>query len=241
LKENLKLCEQFRQQEFLHRDLGDDEEYDKPCGRRHDFQRSKSHRASTTGYKRKLEASYLPDKSSMIGDDKNCLPWIERTDMEEEVSKEPNGILHFSPERVTKHVKDVNWQTTLNEIPGSKLYGQQDFENINDEKPKTLTIPWNGRILTPTLNQLKEFKGDLDLIEEALGSRAAKPGEKNFRIGFTWRNFILWPSPEQLKRSKGDLNLLSEICTHKLPISPSNQPFRSRRPRSPSQNSFTEF
>jgi len=162
--------------------------------------------------------------------------------MEEELTPELGRIIHFSPLRTSESSRDADWPSSFVNQSNVKPQDDRDSETSSKAmKVKTLTIPWNGRILSPTLTQLKEFKDDLDLIEEVIGSREPRPEEKNYRIRFTWRNFILWPTPEQLKRAKGDLNALTDICTHKLPISPSRQSFRSKLVRSPSHNSFTEF
>jgi len=163
------------------------------------------------------------------------------TQMEEELTLEPRRILHFSPRRTSESIRDTDESSWNQRLTLQSNFEHSSDRSINEFKCKTLTIPWNGRILTPTLTQLREFQGDLDLIEQALGSRSPKPEEKNFRIRFTWRNFIMWPTAEQLKLAKGDLNALTSICTHKLPISPSNHFFRSQAHGSPSRSSFREL
>ena len=98
-------------------------------------------------------------------------------------------------------------------------YSKEDvLGNPNDPpfKPsKHLVIPWKGRILTPTTNQLREFEGNLNVISQVLGSREPTLEERNYKIRFIWKGYVLWPTPHQLAASKGDLNALLSICDHK--------------------------
>lgn len=129
-------------------------------------------------------------------------------------------------------------------IKREKAYRQPEKEEMIDKAHKTRTriIPFNGKILTPTLKQLKEFKGDLRLIENRVGCREPRPDEKNFRIRFSWKNFIMWPTPEQLKLAEGDMNKLLRLCDHKLLISSNNSSFQEEDSRSSStRNSIPTF
>jgi len=141
---------------------------------------------------------------------------------------------------------------------GSSCYNQRplrintnsnDHQDIIEEEPplsekskysKALIIPWRGRILTPTIDQLREFEGDLDLISQMLGSRDPKPNERNYKIRITWKGFVLWPTPSQLYRARGNLNVLLDICDHKSSIL-TNPPFQQKNQGNPWKNSTWEF
>jgi len=87
------------------------------------------------------------------------------------------------------------------------------------------------------MKQLREFEGDLNLIEELLGSREMRVNEKNYKMMFVWRGFTLWPTYDELRLAKGDLNRLTDICARKVPTSV-KQSFRNRDPKSPNIKGF---
>lgn len=45
---------------------------------------------------------------------------------------------------------------------------------------KPLSIPWNNRILSPTISQLRECEGRVNLVASRYGSREMKPEERLF-------------------------------------------------------------
>lgn len=105
--------------------------------------------------------------------------------------------------------------------------GEQDIKLLNSEPDckrsvpnnpytqlthrKPLSIPWNGKILSPTVKQLRECEGNLGLIETKYGSRPMKEEEKNFRLRFIWKNWVLWPTIQQLELAQGDLNRCNSL------------------------------
>ncbi len=105
---------------------------------------------------------------------------------------------------------------------------------------KPLTIPWRNRILTPIVYELKDFGGDLDLIERILGSREPKPEERNFKLRFIWKNHIIWPSAQQLMQARGSLDSLLHICKHKILLT-NNSKKNEHFDDGEFQSSFQEF
>ena len=90
--------------------------------------------------------------------------------------------------------------------------------------------------MTPTINQLREFEGNLNLISQVLGSREPKPEERNYKIRLNWKGFVLWPTPQQLSIARGDLNALLDICDHKSALQ-SSPCFRQNKDGSPRRDS----
>jgi len=87
----------------------------------------------------------------------------------------------------------------------------------------TLIIPWKGRILTPTYNQLRKHEGNLNSIERALGSRSPQWHERNYKsIKIYWRGETLQPQPKQLLDTKGDLNELRKVLSKPQYSQPGN-------------------
>ncbi len=109
-----------------------------------------------------------------------------------------------------------------NDLP---IHTRMEIDNLK-KKPKLLTIPWKGKILMPTLNQLRECYGNLDLILENFPSRPMKSDERKYKIKFAWKGFIVIPTYQELLESKGDLNKLLEICPNKMHIVPRSNQFR---------------
>jgi len=104
-----------------------------------------------------------------------------------------------------------------------------DFDNGKDQGNfrKPLSIPWNGKILSPSIKQLRECCGNLALIEAKYGSRLMKENERSFKLRFIWKNWIIWPTAQQLEMAQGDLNRLVALCPNKQPIQ-SNNSFRTK-------------
>ena len=93
--------------------------------------------------------------------------------------------------------------------------------NNNNVKParKLLSIPWRGRILAPSISQLRECKGKLDRLETHCESRAMKEEEKHYKFRVFWRKWVMWPTIQELEDAEGDLNNLIDICSNKLKLS----------------------
>jgi len=124
----------------------------------------------------------------------------------------------------------------------AKMNPELSFAPNPGKKPKTVTIPWKGRIMTPTYQQLRECEGNLDLLENLVGSREAIHAERNFKLRFVWKGNILLPSPKELLMARGDLNTLSKLCLNKSSLASSKQYFRNPcSPRLPRENSYKEF
>lgn len=101
----------------------------------------------------------------------------------------------------------------------------------NSKPRKTIIIPWQGRILAPTLYQLLVCEGDLNKVERFLGSRPPNDYEKRYTsIRIPWNDNILWATPEHLLEAKGDMNLLEAILP---PILKEKRQFRDSRPVTP--------
>jgi len=150
--------------------------------------------------------------------------------------RQARNTMSFNPMRPNQPSPNMNttWDNNSNQIEEEPLM----YERFR--LPKPLIIPWRGRILTPTVNQLREFKGDLNLISQVLGSREPSGEERNYKIRLTWKGFVIWPTPYQLSLAKGDLNALLDICDHKSPLQ-SNPCFRQRNDGSHWRNSNLEF
>jgi len=74
------------------------------------------------------------------------------------------------------------------------------------------TIPWKGKILTPTPYQLLRSRGSLDEIQRNLGSRQPVGQEIYFKdIRIAWKGQVLRPNPGQLLLAEGNLDSLSAI------------------------------
>ena len=52
--------------------------------------------------------------------------------------------------------------------------------NSHNEE-KRFTIPWKGKILTPTANELRKFEGNLNNIQTHLGYREPNERERQFK------------------------------------------------------------
>ena len=231
LQENLSMCRELR---------GDERYSRKDWGSKQSSFRKLKNFQITPNAESKITNYETPSVSPNLNKEFENLSF-GNSQMEEEFLLEPGRLLHFSPQRTSEEFKTDAWSRSNSDQFEAKIHDSQLSDDSTTPRFKTLTIPWNGRILSPTISQLKEFQGDLDLIERALGSREPKLNERNFKIRFTWRNFILWPTADQLKLAKGDLNILTNLCPHKLPISPSNNSFRTQSSRKPSKNSLREF
>jgi len=127
-----------------------------------------------------------------------------------------------------------NFNRNPNQLYGNPYEYNDDYNR--SKSPKCLIIPWKGRILTPTINQLREFEGNLNLISQVLGSREPKPEERNYKIRLNWKGFVLWPTPQQLSIARGDLNALLDICDHKSALQ-SSPCFRQNKDGSPWRDS----
>jgi len=95
--------------------------------------------------------------------------------MEEENPNRP----HFSPFISRSEYGLYSNNTNMN--PEMIYQNQLPTHNI----PKTVKIPWRGRVMNPTYHQLRECQGNLDLLEKSIGSREASIAEKNFKLRFT--------------------------------------------------------
>ena len=97
-----------------------------------------------------------------------------------------------------------------------------------NNQSKTLYLPWKGRILTPTFNQLRKFGGNLDSIMMNLGSIEPVGAQKQWtQLRIKWKGETLLPSPNQLFQSGGDLNRLKEII-HAQTLHSNGNSFQSR-------------
>ena len=176
------------------------------------------------------KGNFFVDQSPVV----QLLEADNKSEMEEE---EASQFLkpYFTPSAEKPHFYDFGlyapeWKRDV--IAENALSSNWKSDELEETRRKAFTIPWNGRILCPTLNQLKEFEGDLNLMEKMLGSRPMLPHEKNYKIRFIWNGFKFWPSYEELLLSKGDLNLLSNICSRKAPLSYQNS-FRNKSLKCP--------
>ena len=111
-------------------------------------------------------------------------------------------------------------------------------DSLNQAPPqrKTLTIPWRHRILTPTFSELRKYKGNLEDIEKALGSRPPTNKESTFNCTrIVWNGKVMWVTPLQLLNAEGDLDTLSTFP------SITKMPPKSPVPIRKSQNTFDYF
>lgn len=100
------------------------------------------------------------------------------------------------------------------------------------KKENTLILPWRGKILTPTFNQLRKYGGNLDAIMANLGYHEPEGPQRNYhQLRIKWKGDLLFPTPTQLLQSKGDLNLLKEILVQ----AQSTSPFQEWNPMVPSK------
>ena len=82
---------------------------------------------------------------------------------------------------------------------------EQDFGTF----PKRLSIPWKGKIIKPTYQQLKDFKGDLNLLMETIGAEDPSGKEKNYeKVKIEWKDKIMWATPYQILRAEGNISNL---------------------------------
>jgi len=78
-------------------------------------------------------------------------------------------------------------------------------------------IPWKGKILEPSYNQIRKFGGNLDLIMKHVGFRDPTPRELGYRqIRIYFSNQILVPTPRELLQAKGDLHLLKQMFPNRV-------------------------
>ena len=91
-----------------------------------------------------------------------------------------------------------------------------------------LTIPWKGRILTPTPSQLRESQGNLDNVIAKGLSREPEGKEAHWReIRIRWNGETLKPTPAQIQVAKGNLDSLSSYL-HTTPKRRSNSYFQKQ-------------
>ena len=93
-------------------------------------------------------------------------------------------------------------------------------------------IPWRGRVLEPTYNQIRKFGGNLNLIMEHVGARDPTPREHNYRqIRIYFANQLLTPTAKELLEAHGDLRALMSMFPNRVSsISGSSKMGDSRRP-----------
>ncbi len=122
----------------------------------------------------------------------------------------------FSPKnQVDELTRDYNWPTLRElqqeDINHEEIKSPDLNRNFSHRQIKTLLLPYQGRIIEVSPYHLKLFKGDLDEIEKAFGSRPIKEEEKNFRIRIPWKGCILNPTAEQLKTFEGNLDVIKNV------------------------------
>ena len=94
-------------------------------------------------------------------------------------------------------------------------------------------IPWKGKILEPSFNQIRKFGGDLNLIKERVGARDPTPKVLNYKqIRIYFQNQLLTPTPRELLQARGDLHALMMMFPNKVSASP--QVMKSGDSRKPS-------
>lgn len=150
--------------------------------------------------------------------------------------KDPNkekGLKEKSPlmNTGTMEVEDQHLKPAMKnpqDLP-NKLVSIQERSATGDNQPpnlttkkRTLAIPWKNNILTPTLQELRQFKGNLDEIEKTLGTRPPRAYERRYtKIRIKWKGRVLWPTPQQLLLAAGDLNILLALIQNQTPDDPS--------------------
>lgn len=129
-------------------------------------------------------------------------------------SNSPNRRVTVIFRSKDRHSKSQNHQRTLN---------QQSMAQSNQINPCTksikredrVLIPWNGKIISPTPSQIKQFGGRLNDIYTKIGFRDAAGKELTWRgIRIPWKGKILKPTPSQLLAANGDLNVLSAVLNN---------------------------
>jgi len=81
---------------------------------------------------------------------------------------------------------------------------------------RKLTILWRGKVLRPTYSQLREFKGNCNMIASLLGAEEPLPHERNYhKIRIFWRGKVMLITHSQLLEAEGDLNRLSRKSSTK--------------------------
>ena len=121
-------------------------------------------------------------------------------------------------------------ENTRPETGKEKMNNLNQHLNSNQRGPKNTSgyyhsprgerrfiIPWKGKILTPTANELRKYEGNLNNIQANIGSREPNEKERSFKdIRIRWKGQTLKLTPRQLLQSKGILNeLLNTPTTNK--------------------------
>jgi len=134
----------------------------------------------------------------------------------ENIRRRLSKPIHSSPRFNPYHTRPDNFKSRQSPMKSEKFF----------------LIPWRGRILEATHSDLKNCLGNLDMLQNLIGSRETRPEELNYKLRFVWRNCIMWPSQQELLRAKGNLNVLLDICKRSMMIPPPDRSFRPNGPTS---------
>ena len=106
--------------------------------------------------------------------------------------------------------------------------GQTDYEHAYVTSPR-LSIPWKGKIIRASLEQLKDFKGNLNKMLSIVGGDEPNELEKSFRkIRIVWDKCGYWCTPYQLLMAEGDVRQVIDT-SKSSPHSPRKHYFRTER------------
>lgn len=152
----------------------------------------------------------------------------EVTETPEEITAQPNSNAmeieekgrKLSPEikrRVITKAKKTYDPKSSNDTFQTSSNETKSKEQVRGTSMEPFTIPWKGKILTPTPSQLRQYSGDLNEIAKNIGSRSPEGREVFFKdIRLTWKNKVLTPTPRNLLTTGGDLNKLTKLLTQPI-------------------------
>ncbi len=73
----------------------------------------------------------------------------------------------------------------------------------------------------PTYNQIRKYRGNLDLLREFVYRRQPTEKEKDYKqIRIYFAGHVLTPTPRELLATQGDLNLLMKMFPHRASLPP---------------------
>ncbi len=195
-----------------------------------------------------MSPSLVPAKSNLLNSDPECVP-ISFSANDQPSTLQDLTPIHRSQTGCPNLLQRSN--QILNPLPLGPLPSRsgrsksasrpQSIANQTTPVPHVShnTLPrnnavfilWKGKVLEPSFNQLRKFKGNLNYIMKNVGFREPTSRELAFKeIRILFQNQLFRPTPYQLLQAQGDLHALKSMFPNVVSQS-LEAPLTSRRRR----------
>lgn len=115
----------------------------------------------------------------------------------------------------TVHTREQASQSPVNKRLSSKT--TQEYPQNPSYRNGACFIPWKGKILEPSFNQVRKFGGCLDQIMKHVGARDPTPQEASYRqIRIVFMGRLLTPTPNELLQARGDLHTIMRMFPNRI-------------------------